>query len=145
MSDSDKPSRRWNFGWRSVVVFVGLIGAGYYLWARVDPRNAAASPGHAANTGGATIPVVAAHARRGDIGVYITALGSVTPIYTVTVKTRVDGQLMAVNYKEGETVQQGAPLVEIDPRPYQALLEQYEGQLKRDQALLANAKVDLAR
>ena len=145
MSDSDKPSRRWNFGWRSVVVFVALIGAGYYLWARVDPRNAATSLGHAAKTGGATIPVVAARARRGDIGVYITALGSVTPIYTVTVKTRVDGQLMAVNYKEGETVQQGAPLVEIDPRPYQALLEQYEGQLKRDQALLANAKVDLAR
>lgn len=82
---------------------------------------------------------MAARARRGDIGVYVTGLGTVTPIYTVTVKTRVDGQLMAVNYKESETVQQGAPLVEIDPRPYQALLGQYEGQLKRDQAFSRSA------
>ena len=76
---------------------------------------------------------------------YATALGSVTPLYTVMVKTRVDGQIMAIHYKEGDMVPQGAPLVEIDPRPYEAQLEQYKGQLKRDEALLANAKVDLVR
>ena len=101
--------------------------------------------GGAANESGALTPVVTARARRGDIGVYITALGSVTPIYTVTVKSRVDGQLMAVHYKEGEVVEEGAPLIDIDSRPYQAQLEQYQGQLRRDQALLENAKVDLAR
>ena len=68
-----------------------------------------------------------------------------TPLYTVMVKTRVDGQIMAIHYREGDTVQQGAPLLEIDARPYEAQLEQYQGQLKRDEALLANAKVDLGR
>ena len=89
--------------------------------------------------------MVAVRAHRGDIGVYFTGLGTVTPIYTVTVKTRVDGELMQVYYKEGQIVQKGDPLAEIDPRPYQAQLEQYEGQLARDQALLANARTDLTR
>ncbi len=72
-------------------------------------------------------------------------LGAVLPIYTVTVKSRVDGQLMEVHYKEGDIVQKGDPLIEIDPRPYQVALTQAEGQLIRDQALLDNARIDLAR
>ena len=84
-------------------------------------------------------------ARKGDIGVYVNALGLVTPISTVMVKSRVDGQLMTVNYKEGQMVHAGDSLVEIDPRPYQAQLTQFEGQLARDQALLENANVDLER
>ena len=91
------------------------------------------------------VPVVAAKARRGDIGVYITGLGSVTPIYTVTIKSRVDGQLMKVHYNEGNLVHEGDLLLEIDPRPYQVQLEQAEGQMVRDQANLANARVDLDR
>ncbi len=82
---------------------------------------------------------------KGNIGVYVTGLGAVTPIYTVTIKTRVDGQLMQVLYKEGDIVHQGDKLAEIDPRPYQAMLTQYEGQLIRDQALLDNARIDQAR
>ena len=78
-----------------------------------------------------------AQAEKGDIGEYVTGLGTVTPINTVTVKTRVDGQLMAVAYKEGEMVHKGEPLVEIDPRPFQVQLEQAEGQLSKDQAALA--------
>jgi multidrug efflux system membrane fusion protein len=89
--------------------------------------------------------VVAAKARKGDVGVYITGLGSVTPIYTVTVKSRVDGQLMKVHYNEGDMVREGDLLVEIDPRPFQVQLEQAEGQLTRDQAMLDNARVDLDR
>jgi len=135
-----------------VPALIVLAAAAYYFWT----RGAAASIPPASQTSGqkggrggggrgGIPPVVAVRARRGDIGVYYTGLGTVTPIYTVTVKTRVDGELMEVHYKEGDIVHKGDPLVEIDPRPYQAQLVQYEGQLARDQALLANAKIDLAR
>lgn len=141
---------RSRFLLRAVITVVTLIALSYYVWGKVGNSPVIISRGVSVKaqepTAGAGVtPVIAAHARRGDIGVYITGLGSVTPIYTVTVKTRVDGQLMAVNYKEGQVIQEGAALLEIDPRPYEALFEQYQGQLKRDQASLANAKVDLAR
>jgi multidrug efflux system membrane fusion protein len=89
--------------------------------------------------------VDAAKARRGDIGVYFNGLGSVTPIYTVTLKSRVDGQLMNLHYNEGDVVRKGDLLIEIDPRPFQVQLEQAEGLLTRDQANLANAQTDLGR
>ena len=73
------------------------------------------------------VPVVASPAHKGDIGVYFTGLGTVTPLHTVTVKTRVDGQLMAVHYEEGQRVRQGDPLLDIDPRPFQVQLAQAEG------------------
>ncbi len=72
-------------------------------------------------------------------------LGATTPLSTVTVKSRVDGQLMAVHFKEGDLVKAGEPLIEIDPRPYEAVVTQTEGQLARDTALLENARVDVAR
>jgi len=97
------------------------------------------------NQAAAAAPVVAARSHKGNIGVYYLGLGTVTPIYTVTVRSRVDGELMKVYYQEGDMVQAGQLLVEIDPRPYQVQLEQAEGQLARDQATLANAHVDLAR
>jgi multidrug efflux system membrane fusion protein len=90
-------------------------------------------------------PVVAVRARKGDINVYFTGLGAVTPIYTVTVRSRVDGELLHVNYREGDSVNAGDPLIDIDPRPFMVQLTQAEGQMARDQALLANARVDLAR
>ena len=80
-----------------------------------------------------------AAARRGDVRVYVTALGSVLPLATVTVRSRVDGQLMAIHFREGQMVRAGDLLAEIDPRPFQVQLDQAEGQLARDQALLANA------
>jgi multidrug efflux system membrane fusion protein len=84
-------------------------------------------------------------AQQGNIGVYINALGSVTPLSTVTIKSRVDGQLMSVNYREGQMVRRGDVLAEIDPRPFQALLTQALGQYERDKALLENAIIDLSR
>ena len=89
--------------------------------------------------------VAAKNPHTGDIGVYFTGLGAVTPINTVTLKSRVDGQLMCVNYKEGDLVNKGDLLVQIDPRPYQVQLTQAQGQLIKDQATLDNARVDLKR
>jgi multidrug efflux system membrane fusion protein len=95
--------------------------------------------------GGGPIPVVAVPARTAPLPVYLTGLGTVTPLRTVTVRSRVDGQLMRVRFEEGQMVKQGQVLAEIDPRPYEVARLQAEGQLARDRALLANAKLDLAR
>jgi multidrug efflux system membrane fusion protein len=86
-----------------------------------------------------------AAARLGDMPVYLEGLGSVTAFYTVNIHSRVDGELMNVYFREGQYVQAGDLLAQIDPRPYQKQLDQAAGQLARDQALLTNAKLDLAR
>lgn len=84
-------------------------------------------------------------ARSGDINEYVNALGTVTPIYTVTVFSQVTGRVVAVHYREGQMVKKGDPLIDIDPRPYQALLMQSEGNLRHDRALLEQARIDLKR
>lgn len=128
----------------STIGVLALVVAAIVMWVVVpDHGQARSTPGGA----GAVhdIPVVAATARRGDIGVYVTGLGAVTPLNTIAIKTRVDGQLMTVSYREGQTVRKGEPLVEIDPRPYQVQLAQAEAQLAKDQAALENAQADLQR
>jgi membrane fusion protein, multidrug efflux system len=93
----------------------------------------------------APIPVVVAEAQTADFPVFLTGLGTVTPLATVTVRSRVDGQLLRVGFKEGQLVREGEVLAEIDPRPFQVQLTQAEGQLAKDQAALNNAKLDLNR
>ena len=95
--------------------------------------------------GGDVLPVVTAKAKSLPVPVYLNGLGNVTAFYTVTVKSRVDGQLMNVNFQEGDFVKEGQVLCEIDPRPFQVMLEQAQGTLAHDQALLENAKLDLQR
>src|SRR5207237_2131483 len=90
-------------------------------------------------------PVVTSAARAGDLPVSLTALGSVTALNTVTVRSRVDGQLLKVHFGEGQLVRQGELLAEIDPSPFQAQVKQAEGQLARDMAALQNAQLDLER
>lgn len=136
-----------------LLMVLALGGAAYYFYSRSQAQRhtqvqAPTGQPAMAGPGGPRMPmapVLAVRAVKGDIGVYYTGLGAVTPIYTVTVRSRVEGQLMKVYYQEGQYVHEGDPLVEIDPRPYQVQLTQYEGQLLHDQALLDNARIDLAR
>ena len=91
------------------------------------------------------LPVIAEPVRKGNIDVYLNALGTVTPRNIVTVKPRVDGQLMKIYFEEGQLVKAGQVLADIDPRPFEVQLGQAQGQMAKDQALLANAQVDLER
>jgi multidrug efflux system membrane fusion protein len=114
----------------------------YYYQHGVATQQAANAKSAAVPRG---IPITAAKARVGDIGIYVEALGTVTPVYTVTVMSRVQGEIVNIYYREGQMVRKGDPLIDIDPRPFEAAVKQAEGQLARDQALLKEAQVDLER
>jgi multidrug efflux system membrane fusion protein len=98
-----------------------------------------------AETAGKPILIHTGEASKGDIGVYIDALGTVTPMATVNIYSQVSGRVVAVHYREGQTVQKGDPLIEIDPRPYLAQLHQAEGLVDHDRGVLKQAEIDLAR
>ncbi len=132
--------------WVFVIILV-MLGV-FFFWSKSrNSKGTVSQPKASADRarGPGVIPVVGARVRKGDIGVYLSGLGTVVPIYTVSVRSRVDGQLMRVQYKEGDLVHQGDLLVEIDTRPYEVELTQAEGQLMKDQALLDNARLDLIR
>ena len=135
--------------WIILLLLAGLVGVGAWI-AHGRQGNKAIQPAKGPGAGAPgqqarPVPVIVAPARTGDLNVYLTALGSVTPLNTVTVKSRVDGQLMRTHFTEGQVVHAGDLLAEIDPRPFQAQLTQAEGQLARDQANLMNARIDLDR
>ena len=138
----------------ALVLLVAVAGIAYYHYER--PSSAAQAPTAAtgatsAKGGGGRFgptgptPVVASAATQGDIDIIVNGLGTVTPLRTVTVRTRVDGELVRVLFNEGQLVKEGELLAEIDPRAFQVQLAQAEGQLARDRALLENAKLDLER
>ena len=135
------------------VVFLLIIAgvAGYAVWRAGHPiAPVRGQGGGGSGRGGGRgpigpVPVVLSKVTRSSIPVYLNGLGNVTAFYTVTVKSRVDGQIMKVDFNEGDRVKEGQVLVEIDPRPYQVQLELAQGTLARDQALLNNAKLDLER
>jgi multidrug efflux system membrane fusion protein len=144
-SSSNHRVKHTAYGRRRAVALASVFVIGITAWAGVRGSRQRAQVAGANQKAPTATPAVAAVAHKGNIGVYFTGLGTVTPLYTVTVKSRVDGQILNVSYKEGQAVRKGAPLVEIDPRPYQAQLTQYDGQLAKDQAALQNAQVDLQR
>src|SRR5438477_13092501 len=139
--DGPRPPRSRLWLWIVGALIIALVAAFFFSRARKPKAQAARGPGG----GPPALMISTATARKGDIGVYVSALGVVTPVNTVAIRSRVDGQLVKVNYTEGQTVHQGDRLVEIDPGPYQAALTQAEGQLARDTALLENARVDMER
>lgn len=133
---------------RTIWILILLLAGALAYWIYAKPADAPAQTTgakHGPGGSGRPLPVQAASATTGDIDVVIDALGTVTARNTATVKARVDGQLVRVGFQEGQAVKAGALLAEIDPRPFQVVLDQAKGQLVRDRALLANARLDLKR
>ena len=143
-----RPPSKLRFLWW--LVLAALLFAGYKYWPRIQsllnaPPPAPKSGKKGGKGGGGASPVVATRTRRGNIPVYFSTIGSVTPIYTTILQSRVVGELMTVNYNEGDLVNKGDVLMEIDPRPYEVQLAQAEAQLSKDQAILKNAITDQDR
>jgi multidrug efflux system membrane fusion protein len=136
--------RHWM--WLLVAACVAAGGAWYVLAPKAG--SAQEQTGKKKRKGGASAgatPVVAERVKTGNINIQLNGLGTVTPLRTVTVRSRVDGELMRVQFTEGQVVKAGQVIAEIDPRPYQVMLTQAEGQMARDKALLENARLDLDR
>ena len=138
---------RWWWLW--VLILCGIAAAVYFFWGRASEPQPSANVQQPGKRGGdpaaRVTPVAAVAAKTSNVNVYLNGLGTVTPLKTVTVRSRVDGQLMRVTFREGQAVKEGELLAEIDPRPFQVQLTQAQGQMGRDQALLANARIDVER
>jgi multidrug efflux system membrane fusion protein len=129
---------------RQVIVAVAIL-LGFVLLAWLLTPHASRQPSGGRFAQGGPMPVVTAQVSTGDMPITLIGLGTVTPLATVTVQSQISGQIMKISFKEGQSVKAGDPLILIDPRPYEVALVQAQGALKRDQALLANARVDLDR
>lgn len=150
----DPKSKRHRWLWIVALAILIAVGFWYFRGSRTSteaqgpgaPAGAGKGPGRqGAGAGGFVVPVVVATAQRGDLPVYFNGLGTVTAFNTVTVRSRVDGQITKINFQEGQFVHQGQDLVDIDSRPYQVQLEQAEGQLAKDQAQLRDVQVNYER
>ena len=134
-----------------MIVWIALLlifAAGFWLVLRhhdTTTKNAGGGGGGRRGAGGGPVTLTTATATKGNIGVYLEAIGTVTPVYTASITSQVTGPVIAVHFTEGQIVRKGDPLVDIDPRPFQATLMQTEGVLERDQAMLAQAIMDRDR
>jgi membrane fusion protein, multidrug efflux system len=150
-SSESRGSRWWV--WVILLALIAALAFWYFRGSKASTEAQSAAPsaqgqskgGRGGPGGPLVVPVVVATAQRGDLPVYFNGLGTVTAFNTVTVRSRVDGQIVKINFTEGQMVHQGDSLLEIDPRPYQVQLEQAEGQLAKDQAQLRDVQVDYQR
>ncbi|HKF45824.1 MAG TPA: efflux RND transporter periplasmic adaptor subunit [Terracidiphilus sp.] len=136
--------RRHRWIWAVVLVLFGLL---FYWVLHHEQKSQAATGGGGGRRGmmGGVVPVTTATAHSGSIGVYLDAIGTVTPTYTAMITAQVTGVITAVHYREGQMVRKGDSLIDIDPRPFEATLQQAQGTLERDQNLLAQAQMDYER
>jgi len=125
------------------LLLLALVLAGVLFWRRHENATKAAAAAARAKVVG--ISITTATATKGNIGVYLDAIGTVTPVYTDSITSQVDGLVVAVNFEEGQRVNKGDPLIDIDTRPYRATLLQAQGALERDENVLAQARMDLQR
>ena len=129
--------------WVWLIVLAVLGAASYGMYHQYESAKAAKKT--TGMRGFGMVPVSTGTVKKGDIGVYVEGLGTVTPMNTDSITSRVQGQIVAIHYREGQMVHTGDPLIDIDPRPYEALLTQAQGQLARDQATMGQARIDLDR
>jgi membrane fusion protein, multidrug efflux system len=140
-ADSTK-KRRHLWIWVIILLLFALLF--WWVWKQHSAAAAPPGGGRGAAAGG-TVAITTATAKKGSIGVYLDAIGTVTPTYTDSITAQVTGVITAVHYREGQDVRKGDPLIDIDPRPYAAQLVQAQGALDRDQNLLAEAQMDQTR
>lgn len=139
-----KKPRRRTWLWVAAGVLLLLAIVLFFLFSGKS-NSTASKKGGATGRGQQGAAITVGQSKTGDMNIFVDALGTVTPTYTVTVYSQITGRVVSVYYKEGQMVKQGDPLVDIDPRPYEATLTQAEGTLEHDQGLLAQARMDLAR
>ncbi len=137
----NRPKKRRRWIW---IVLLTLFALAFFLILRHKPGKGAAEA-HTQHRSNGPVTLNAAKAHTGEMAVKLLAIGTVTPTYTASITSQVTGKIIAVHYVEGQTVRKGDPLIDIDPRPYQATLDTAQGTLLRDQGVLAQAKMDLAR
>ncbi len=145
--DHQLPPPKRSRGVRILVWVVILLLFGLLFWWVMKHRQAPAATGGGGRRGaaGGTVSLTTATAKKGNIGVYLDAIGTVTPVYTTTIISQVTGVISQVRYREGQLVRRGQPLIQIDPRPFQANVLTAQGALERDTNLLAQAEMDLKR
>jgi multidrug efflux system membrane fusion protein len=144
LTAGSEPARRpRRLLWAIVAVVIAL--AAWLIFRRSGEQQSKSAAANGKTAAARTIPVVAVPAAVGDIGVYVDGLGTVTALNTVTIHSRVDGQLLEVAFQEGQIVHKGDLLAQIDPRPFEVQLTQAEGQRGKDEAALQNARLDLER
>jgi len=128
-----------------VIILVLFALLFVWVWKQHSASSTPAAGGGRGGAAGGAVPITVATATKGSIGVYLDAIGTVTPTYTDTITAQVTGVITAVHYREGQDVRKGDPLIDIDSRPYEAQLAQAQGTLDRDQNLLGEAQMDLTR
>jgi multidrug efflux system membrane fusion protein len=137
------PRKSRHRGWIWLIVL--LIFGGVFWWVLHSDNSANAPAGGRRAGAGGQATATTVNVSKGDLGIYLSAIGTVTPLNTTSIVSQVTGEVIAVNYREGQLVRKGDSLVEINPRPFAATLKQVEGTLERDSHLLEQEKMDLAR